>query len=78
MDQPCGLANRGILRISFVGADEGGFPGLQVNRKKDIYVFCCSYSHNVVAKDKWIAFVSTTVETNNPEAELQMGKHPLL
>ena len=46
---------------------------LQVNRKSDIYVFCCSAAHDVVAKDKWIAFVSTTVETANPEAELLPG-----
>eukprot|EP00884_Botryococcus_braunii_P012359 jgi/Botrbrau1/21123/Bobra.0061s0018.1 len=48
-------------------------PQKQVNRKSDIYVFCCSYTHNVVAKGKWIAFVSTTVETNDPESELRMG-----
>mmetsp|Transcript_17633 Transcript_17633/g.49296 ORF Transcript_17633/g.49296 Transcript_17633/m.49296 type:complete len:443 (-) Transcript_17633:268-1596(-) len=48
-------------------------PQKQLNRKHDIYVFCCSYSHNVVAKGKWIAFVSTTVETANPEAELAPG-----
>ena len=50
----------------------------QVNRKSDIYVFCCSYSHNVAPKDKWIAFVSTTVETSNPEQELTSGApmHP--
>ena len=47
---------------------------LQVNRKSDIYVFCCSAAHDVVAKDKWIAFVSTTVETANPEAELLPGR----
>ena len=45
----------------------------QVNRKSDVYVFCCSYSHNVAPRDKWIAFVSTTVETSNPEAELASG-----
>lgn len=51
----------------------------QVNRKSDIYVFCCSYSHNVAPKDKWIAFVSTTVETSNPEQELTSGMltHPV-
>jgi len=48
-------------------------PQKQLNRKHDVYVFCCSYSHNVVAKGKWIAFVSTTVETGNPEAELAPG-----
>ncbi len=45
----------------------------QVNRKSDVYVFCCSYSHNVAPRDKWIAFVSTTVESSNPEAELASG-----
>ena len=47
--------------------------GAQVNRKSDVYVFCCSYSHNVAPRDKWIAFVSTTVETSNPDAELASG-----
>ena len=48
-------------------------PQKQVGRRSDIYVFCCSYSHNVAPKDKWIAFVSTTVETSNPQAELAAG-----
>lgn len=48
-------------------------PQKQIGRKNDMYVFCCSFSHNVCAKDKWIAFVSTTVETTNPEAELAPG-----
>lgn len=48
-------------------------PQKQIGRKNDMYVFCCSYSHNVCARDKWIAFVSTTVETTNPEAELAPG-----
>lgn len=39
----------------------------------DIYVFCCSYTHNVAPKDKWVAFVSTTVETADPAAELAPG-----
>ena len=38
-----------------------------------MYVFCSSYAHNVCANGKWIAFVSTTVETSNPEAELAPG-----
>lgn len=44
-----------------------------MNRRSDIYVFCCSYQHNVAAKDMWIAFVSTTVETSQPENELLPG-----
>ena len=39
----------------------------------DIYVFCCSYTHNVAPRDKWIAFVSTTVETSDPQSELAPG-----
>lgn len=48
-------------------------PQKQVGRRSDIYVFCCSYTHNVAPKNKWIAFVSTMVETNNPQAELAPG-----
>jgi len=33
-----------------------------------MYVFCCSYAHNVTAAGKWLAFVSTNVETANPGA----------
>mmetsp|Transcript_9564 Transcript_9564/g.16904 ORF Transcript_9564/g.16904 Transcript_9564/m.16904 type:complete len:445 (+) Transcript_9564:56-1390(+) len=48
-------------------------PQKQIGRKSDMYVFCCSYAHNVAASNKWLAFVSTTVETANPEAELAPG-----
>ena len=37
-------------------------------------MFSSSFAHNVVPKDKWLAFVSTTVETSNPEAELAPGQ----
>ena len=48
-------------------------PQRQTGRKNDIYVFCCSASHHVCAPDKWLAFVSTIVETTDPERELQAG-----
>lgn len=48
-------------------------PQKQIGRRSDMYVFCCSYAHNVAANDKWVAFVSTTVESSNPEAELAPG-----
>ena len=38
----------------------------------DRYVFCL-YSHNVAAKGKFIAFVSTDAETENPQTELKAG-----
>ena len=44
-------------------------PARQTGRKNDIYVFCCSSAHNVCAENKWLAFVSTTVETMDCHAE---------
>ena len=39
----------------------------------DIYVCVVSFAHNVAPKNYYIAIVSTTVETSNPEAELKPG-----
>ena len=44
-------------------------------------MFSSSYTHSVVPTNKWLAFVSTTVETSTPEAELAPGKlsqHPAM
>lgn len=48
-------------------------PQKQVNRKSDIYVSQVSHTHQVAAKGWFIAMVSTTVETENPEAEIKPG-----
>jgi len=48
-------------------------PQKELKRKYDIYISVVSYAHNVAPKGRWIAIVSTTVETNKPEAELQEG-----
>jgi len=45
-------------------------PQKQVKRKSDIYISVVSSTHNVCPKGKYVAIVSTTVETSNPEAEL--------
>ena len=42
-------------------------PQKQVNRKNDIYVCCCAAQQEVCPKGNFIALVSTTVETDNPE-----------
>ena len=70
------LTTRLIARaVHGIGLTNEGYAFmLQVNRRSDIYVFCCSYQHNVAAKDMWIAFVSTTVETSQPENELLPGQ----
>lgn len=46
-------------------------PQNQVNRKSDIYVCMISSAHNVAAQGKYIAIVSTTMETNEPEKEIK-------
>uniref|UniRef100_A0A3Q2HND7 Rab GDP dissociation inhibitor n=3 Tax=Laurasiatheria TaxID=314145 RepID=A0A3Q2HND7_HORSE len=46
-------------------------PQNQVNRKSDIYVCMISYAHNVAAQGKYIAIASTTVETSEPEKEVE-------
>ncbi|KAG7169480.1 Rab GDP dissociation inhibitor alpha-like [Homarus americanus] len=48
-------------------------PQKQVNRTSDIYVSLVSYTHQVAAKGWFVALVSTTVETDNPEAEILPG-----
>eukprot|EP01133_Synstelium_polycarpum_P017374 gene17374-20728_t len=46
-------------------------PQKQVGRKSDIYIGMISSAHCVCAKGKYIAIVSSTVETSDPEKELQ-------
>uniref|UniRef100_A0A0A9YVT4 Rab GDP dissociation inhibitor n=2 Tax=Lygus hesperus TaxID=30085 RepID=A0A0A9YVT4_LYGHE len=48
-------------------------PQKQVNRRSDIYVSQVSYTHQVAAKGWFIAMVSTTVESANPEEEIKPG-----
>jgi Rab GDP dissociation inhibitor len=48
-------------------------PQKEVKRKYDIYISVVSYAHMVAPKGRWIALVSTQVETANPQAELQPG-----
>lgn len=49
-------------------------PAAQIpGRKNDIYVAMVSSAHRVCSNGKYIAIVSTTVETSNPIAELNPG-----
>jgi len=48
-------------------------PQNQVNRKNDIYIAMVSSTHNVCAKDIYVAIVSTIVETDRPEQEIAPG-----
>jgi Rab GDP dissociation inhibitor len=46
-------------------------PQKQVNRKYDIFITLVSASHLVCPKGLYIAMISTTVETETPELEIQ-------
>lgn len=48
-------------------------PQKQVGRKSDIYVSLVSSTHQVSAKGWFVGMVSTTVESENPEAEIKPG-----
>eukprot|EP00386_Alphamonas_edax_P006929 GDKI01022542.1.p2 GENE.GDKI01022542.1~~GDKI01022542.1.p2 ORF type:complete len:457 (+),score=172.81 GDKI01022542.1:72-1442(+) len=46
-------------------------PQSQLNRRSDVYVMMVSSAHQVAKQGKYIAIVSCSVETNNPQAEIQ-------
>jgi len=48
-------------------------PQKQIGRNYDIYISLVSGTHQVAAKGWFIAMVSTTAETANPEAEIKVG-----
>jgi len=48
-------------------------PQSQCKRKSDIYISCVSFAHSVAAAGKYIAIVTTTVETEKPETEVKAG-----
>ncbi len=67
-----------ILDHPINGTDNGEsvqiiIPAKHVGRRNDIYVCMVSHAHSVASKGKFIAIVSTTVETRNPLAEVEPG-----
>ncbi|CAG5980975.1 rab GDP dissociation inhibitor beta [Menidia menidia] len=48
-------------------------PQTQLNRKSDIYISVVAFGHSVASDGMYIATVSTTAETSNPEKEVQPG-----
>lgn len=67
-----------ILKHPIPGTDDSDsvqiiIPQNQVQRKNDIYIAMVSSTHNVCSKDIYIAIVSTIVETDRPEQEIQPG-----
>ncbi|KAH9996445.1 rab GTPase activator [Russula vinacea] len=67
-----------ILKHPIPGTEESDsvqiiIPQNQVQRKHDIYIATVSSTHNVCAKDIYVAIVSTIVETDRPEQEIAPG-----
>ena len=48
-------------------------PASQVGRKNDIYVTIVGHGHAVASKGRYVAIVSTTVETGRPSEEVAAG-----
>ncbi|XP_065648510.1 rab GDP dissociation inhibitor alpha [Hydra vulgaris] len=67
------IFNHPIAKANSSSSFQVILPANQVDRKNDIYVGVLSNQNQVAAKDYYLGFVSTTVETNNPEAELRPG-----
>lgn len=65
------LLSHPIANTNDVNSCQIIIPQNQVNRKHDIYVCMISFAHNVASQGKYIAIVSTTVETNNPKDEVR-------
>ena len=48
-------------------------PQRQLNRKYDVYIACVSSFHNVCASGYYIAMISTIIETDQPEKEIEFA-----
>uniref|UniRef100_F7BG52 Rab GDP dissociation inhibitor n=1 Tax=Monodelphis domestica TaxID=13616 RepID=F7BG52_MONDO len=48
-------------------------PSAQANRRSDIYIFLTSSVHSVAVQGKYIAIVSTAVESKDPEKEIHLA-----
>lgn len=67
------LLNHPIANTNDAASCQIIIPQKQVGRHFDIYISCVSNSNQVAPKGWYIAMVSTTVETSNPESEIAPG-----
>ncbi|RDD43826.1 Rab GDP dissociation inhibitor beta [Trichoplax sp. H2] len=65
------LLNHPIPKTNNASSCQIIIPQNQVGRKSDMYICSVSFTHNVCSKGWYLAIVSTTVETDNAEAELK-------
>uniref|UniRef100_A0A2I3TFL3 Rab GDP dissociation inhibitor n=1 Tax=Pan troglodytes TaxID=9598 RepID=A0A2I3TFL3_PANTR len=64
------ILSHSIKNTSDVNSCQIIIPQNQVSRKSDICVCTISSAHNVATQEKYIAIVTTTVETKEPEKEV--------
>jgi len=67
-----------ILKHPIPGTDDSDsvqiiIPQNQIGRENDIYIAMVSSTHNVCAKDVYVAIVSTIIESDKPELEIKPG-----
>jgi len=73
-----GVIVRSICILSHPVADTNNadscqiiIPGAALKRKNDVYISVVSYHHQVAAKGKYVAVVSTMAETKEPAKEIE-------
>merc|ERR1712188_301664 len=67
------LLDHEVAKTNHSGSAQIINPQKQTKRNSDIYVTIVSSTHCVTPAGKYIATISTTVETDNPEAECAAG-----
>ncbi len=67
------ILQQSFLKVVLLMLQEETLSNLCIFFILDIYVCLVSSTHNVASNNHYIAMVSTTVETSNPEAELIPG-----
>lgn len=67
LDHPIQGIKKGMNSVQII------IPQRQTKRKNDIYIMQVSEFHKVCKKGFYIAIISTTIETNDPEKELAVA-----
>lgn len=52
-------------------------PQKELRRKNDVYIMMVSWCHCIAAKDKYVAIISTVVETQDPAREIEPARRLL-
>ena len=65
------ILNHPIANTKDVDSCQIIIPQKQVNRKNDIFIAVLNSTHSVCKKGFYLAIISTNVETDNPEKEIE-------